>query len=1078
MTENPATQDIYQLSNLPKNQLWFWIGQNLEPETPFFNMPMAITIQGDLEPERFSRAFQQVINRSDALRTVVIPENGVPQRKVLAELSYSVEFQDLSQQSDPKNQFDQWANQRCQQMFDIEQRMFDAVLFKLADQEYIWYWCQHHLICDGWSTALVYRYVSEFYQKSFTENIEDLPAFPSFEDYAVREQEYRQSKSHAQSESYWKKTLAEPLDTLNFYGRTAREHGTNRAIRVTRDLGQKRTDALKALTKQKPFKSLSPHLSTFQLVSTCLLAYLYRITGNTDLALGTLYHNRATQADKDTVGFFMETAPLRVSASAEDTFESLFKKTKSTSMEVMRHYRFAPGNPINNRAYDVAINYNNATYPDFAGMPISLHWLHTGAWYSHEPLAIQIHDFDATGTFTIAFDFNIGVFDEATQEKAIQHFFNCIDALIEEPSQSLNNFKILTDDEEKLLLGAYKQQPNKALPEASLHQLFEQQVAKTPSKVAVYNSEVSYTYQELNERSNSLAHYLVQLGLKQDQPVGLSFAKHPDMLVAILAILKAGAGYVPLDPEYPDDRLQYMIEDSGIKLLVTQQDLVPNLPKGNYSSIAIDADWNKISKLSSTQLDIEVGLNNLAYVIYTSGSTGQAKGVMIEHRSIVNYTHAAIEAFNIKEQDRILQFASISFDTAGEELYPALSVGASLYIAEDEMKASAKSFLSICEREKINFVDLPTAFWHQITAAIIEDELDIPTTIETLIIGGERAQPQAVANWLDLQTSIALINTYGPTECTIVSSYCELTKENTSREQEAPIGIPVRNLYVYVLDKNMQLVPPGVTGELHIGGAGLARGYLGKQQLTDKSFIPDPFSPDKTAKLYKTGDLVRFRKDGQLEYRDRADDQVKIRGFRIELGEVESALLALEEIEQGIVLVNQSESGDKQLVAYYVTYNDSDLSAGAVRSKLKETLPNYMMPQYLVSLENLPINATGKIDRKALPAPNEEEPSEVEEDLEAPETDSQKAIAKIWQLSLSNNSIGLYDNFFDIGGDSLLMMQVITKLEKELNFAATPRMLVSQNLAQLAAELDLQTASNNESQKSSFFSKVKGLFGG
>jgi len=1075
MTDCPNEQDVYQLSNLPKNQLWFWIGQNIDPDTPFFNMPMAISIKGSVEPDRFANAFQHVVNRSDALRTIVKAENGVPQRHVLPELCYQTEFIDFTDKEDPQKEFDIWANNRCKQLFDMEKRMFEAVLVKLDDQEYIWYWCQHHLICDGWSTALVYRYVSEFYAKSFEQDLNDLPDLPSFEDYATREQEYRQSKSHTRSEEYWKESLSKPLDTLNFYGKTAREHGTNKAVRVTRDLGQSRTDGIKALTKRTPFRSLSPHLSAFQLVSTCLLAYLYRITGNTELALGSLYHNRATQADKNTIGFFMETAPLRVSASADDTFETLFKKTKSASMEVMRHYRFAPGNPINNRAYDVAINYNNASYPDFAGMPMSLHWLHTGAWYAHEPLAIQIHDFDETGTFTIAFDFNLGVFDGEVQERVIQHFFNCIDALLKDPAQSLSQFKILTDAEEKSLFGSFKQQETQEIPPICLHQLFENRAQRSPDNIAVYSLDKSYTYDELNKRSNQLARHLINIGVSKDQPVGLSFKKHPDMLVAIFGILKAGGGYVPLDPEYPKDRLQYMIDDSAIQIFITQSNLVSNLPNHNCKLVVIDSDWEHISKSSSEVLNTKLTPNNLAYIIYTSGSTGQAKGVMIEHQSIVNYTLAAKDAFDINDSDKVLQFASISFDTAGEEIYPALSCGASLYLADEDMTASAKNFLNACEREKISFVDLPTAFWHQITASILEDDLKLPKTIKNLIIGGERAQPQAVANWLAHEKSVRLFNTYGPTECTIVSSYCQLTLENTSREQEVPIGVPVTNMYAYVLDKQMQLVPIGVTGELYMGGVGLAREYLGQEAMTNEKFVKDPFSKSEKSRLYKTGDLVRFRNDGLLEYRDRADDQVKVRGFRIELGEVESALLKLTGIEQGIVLVNELQSGEKRLIAYYVTNDKNDVTTLQVRSELKKSLPDYMIPQYIIELTELPINATGKVNRTALPEPSEDLTT-LDDDYEPLETPSQNEIAQVWLTILHNEPIGLYDNFFDIGGDSLLMMQAIAGMERDLSFVATPRMLVSLNLAQLANELDIQKVAAKTNETQSIFSKFKRFF--
>ncbi|PCI63730.1 MAG: hypothetical protein COB38_13390 [Gammaproteobacteria bacterium] len=1069
MTEEHQTEDVYHLSNLPKNQLWFWIGQNLEPDTPFFNMPMALTIQGEVDPVRFAHAFQQVVNKADALRTIIKLNNGVPQRVVLDKLDYQVEFLDFSNNLDPQKAFDEWATPRCKEIFDLEKRLFDSVLVKLGDNQVMWYWCQHHLICDGWSTALVYRYVSEFYEKSFNEDIEELPDFPSFEGYVDREQEYRESKAHQQSKAHWEKVLSEPLDTLNFYGRTSRDHGVNKAIRMTRDLGVDRTNAIKALCKQKPFKSLSPHLSTFQLISTCLLAYLYRITGNEDLALGTLYHNRATPDDKNTVGFFMETAPLRVSATAEDTFESLYKKTKRTSMEVMRHYRYAPGNPMNNRAYDVAINYNNASYPPFAGMPMSLHWLHTGAWYSHEPLAIQIHDFDGTGTLTIAFDFNVGVFDEETRERAIEHFFKCIDAFIDNPTGSITDFNILTDKENQLINGPFRAQKGFEIPDVCLHQLFEQQAKLTPDNIAVYNQDVSYSYKELLERVEKLSAYLKLKGVQIDAPVGLSMSKHPDMIVAMLAILKAGGGYVPLDPAYPNERLDYMIKDSGIQFLLTQKKLLDNLPAHQCSIILLDSDWSEINNtdLDSSQLSEcpDPKPNNLAYVIYTSGSTGDAKGVMIEHQSIVNYTIAAKEAFGFCEQDKMLQFASISFDTAGEEIYPTLISGGTLCLADDSMLGSAKEFLKACEREKITFLDLPTAFWHQITASIIEDKLTLPSSIRNVIIGGERAQPQAVANWIEsvktTQTEgsdkieAKLINTYGPTECTIVSSYCDLNADNTNREQEAPIGLPVKNLYAYVLDKNMQPVALGVTGELHMGGVGLARGYLGKPEMTEEKFIADPFSNNSASKLYKTGDLVRFREDGLLEYRDRADDQVKIRGFRIEVGEVESALLKIEEIEQGIINVHEDENKNKQLIAYYVPFTDTNLNASLIRSSLKQSLPDYMLPQHYIQLDEIPMTANGKINRKALPEPNMED-NDNERDVIPLETNAQNKIAKIW-LTLPNiNQVGLYDNFFDIGGDSLLMMQVISGLERELQFKSNPRMLVSLNLAQLASELESQ----------------------
>ncbi len=1071
-------QDIYELSNLPKNQLWFWIGQTLDPDTPYFNMPMAITIHGAVEHERFQRAFEQVVKRSDALRTVVETIDGIPQRRVLDSMDSTVKLIDYSGESDPQAAFDEWANERCRRMFDMAGCMFEAVLVKLADERYIWYWCQHHLVCDGWSTALVYRYVSEFYAASFEQDLDSLPPFPAYEDYAAREREYRHSADHDKSREFWEQQLAESLDTLQIYGRTARDHGTTTVARVTRDLGQARTDGLKKLASAKPFISLSSHLGQFQIVSTCLLAYLYRITGNEQLALGSLYHNRQTPADKDTIGFFMEMAPLRIKADKDDSFEDLFLKVRATTYDVMRHYRFAPGNAINKRSYDVALNYNNASYPPFAGLPMSLHWLHANAWYAHEPLAIQIHDFDKTGTFTVAFDFNCGVFDKDNQERVIRHFFACIDAIIADPSAGIASFPLLDADEAHQLAEKFGRGPKADFPDKQLHEVFSDRAKTCPDKVAVYSQNESLSYSELDAKSNQLAAYLVEQGIAVGDRIGISLTREPQLLVALFGALKAGAGYVPLDPDYPDERLSFMIEDAGIKVLISEESLADDLPAGNAKVLLIDQEWNAIAATGNDFTAVATGPDDLAYIIYTSGSTGQSKGVMIEHGAIVNYVFAAMDTYDINADDRTLQFASISFDTAGEEIYPTLVAGGTLYLPDDNIFASAEDFVEICEREKLTFLDLPTAFWHQIVTPMVEDGLQLPDFTRLLIIGGERALPQFVQDWLQHDRSGArLFNTYGPTESTIVATACELTTANSDADREVPIGQPVTNMVACVLDQNQQRVPVGVCGELLVGGPGLARGYMNRPDLTEDRFVTLNAETPDAERWYKTGDLVRYRRNGLLEYRDRIDDQVKVRGYRIEIGDVESALRKVPGVSNCVVTASEFQPGDRRLVAYYLLNQASAMTQTEVRQALKGLLPDYMVPQHYIEIDELPMSPNGKVDRKALPAPFGKQ-SPVAAVGDPPKTEAERQIASVWAAVLKTDAVSRNDNFFDLGGHSLLMMQLIAQMQKTIGFTATPRMIVAQDLAQIALEFEAQGGANNQAEvevsapSQSLFSRV------
>ncbi len=573
-----------------------------------------------------------------------------------------------------------------------------------------------------------------------------------------------------------------------------------------------------------------------------------------------------------------------------------------------------------------------------------------------------------------------------------------------------------------------------------IHQLFEAQVARTPQAVAVECGQKQLTYQELNIKANQLAHYLQKLGVGSEVLVGICLDRSLEMIVALLGILKAGGAYVPLDPAYPAERLEFMLQDAQISILVTQQKWSSLISDYSDQVICLDNHQDEIANESDWNLFNTVKPNNLAYVIYTSGSTGKPKGVMIEHQSLVNFTQMAIAQYKISASDayggqseRILQFTSMSFDVSAEEIYPCLSCGATLVLRREEMIGSVASFVQKSQDWQITVWDLPTAYWHLIVNELVTGQIKLPESLRLVIIGGERALPEQVRMWLKFVGNFPeLINSYGPTEITIAATTCTLSNLSYTQLEgtEIPIGKPMGdNIQVYVLDRNLHTVPTGTIGEIYIGGAGLARGYLNRPELTAEKFIKNPFD---NSKLYKTGDLGRYLPDGNLEFKGRIDDQVKINGFRIELGEIESVLNQHSHVSQSVVIVREDTPGNKYLAGYIVPYQKTEINCTNLQSFLKKKLPSYMVPTVFVALDALPLNPNGKIDRQALPAPK------LHETFVAPRNDQEEAIAKIWRQVFGLEQIGVDDNFFQLGGHSLIATQILSRIrdvfQVELSF--------------------------------------------
>jgi amino acid adenylation domain-containing protein len=603
--------------------------------------------------------------------------------------------------------------------------------------------------------------------------------------------------------------------------------------------------------------------------------------------------------------------------------------------------------------------------------------------------------------------------------------FNNSKISVANSEQQLDGEHFLTDIERHKLLIEWNNTARDYPEDKCIHELFEATVERTPEAVAVVFEGEELTYRELNARANQVAHYLQTLGVRTEVLVGICVERSLDMIVGILGVLKAGGAYVPIDPTYPTERIAYMLSDSQLPVLLTHKKLVASLPEYQARVIYLDTDWEEISAESKLAPISDVKPENLAYVIYTSGSTGFPKGVLIQHGSLVNYTTAAIALYDTSECDRVLQFSSISFDVSAEEIYTSLISGATLVLRTDSMLDSVSIFLQKCCEWKLTVLALPTAYWHELTARLSQENFVLPPSLRLIIIGGEKALTERWKIWLEyVGQGVRLVNNYGPTEATVGATICDLSATNPALT-ELPIGRPISNVQTYILDRYLQPVPIGVSGELHIGGDGLARGYLHRPDLTEEKFIPNPFSHQPNSRLYKTGDLARYLPDGNIEYISRIDNQVKIRGFRIELGEIEAVLSQHPEIRETVVIARENVAGGKQLVAYVVPDQEAAPAISELRRFVREKLPDYMVPSAFVMLSTLPLTPNGKVDRQSLPAPDINSLIQ-KSNFVAPRTPTEELVASIWAKVLGVEQVGINDNFFELGGHSILAIQLLS----------------------------------------------------
>ncbi|HKV11335.1 MAG TPA: amino acid adenylation domain-containing protein, partial [Thermoanaerobaculia bacterium] len=760
-------------------------------------------------------------------------------------------------------------------------------------------------------------------------------------------------------------------------------------------------------------------------------ALLSRHAGAEDVRVGTPIAGRNREEIEPLIGFFVNTLVLRTDLSGDPPFRGLVGRVREVTLGAHAHQDL----PFERLVEEIQPERSLAHTPLFQVMFDVAH---------AAPAALRLPALRATGLASPAesakFDLTLSLvqaehgifgslsystdlFEDATAGRWLGHLRTLLTGALADPESSLSRLPLLSPEERAQVLLEWSAGPAAAAPELAVHELFEAQAAQAPAAVAVRHEEAFLTYGELDRRANRLAHHLRFLGAGPESLVGLCVERSPDMLVGLLGILKSGAAYAPLDPALPPGRLALLLDDlcagSPNPVLVTQRPLLSRLPDHRASTVLLDGE--ELSGGREDSPGIRASLDRAAYVIYTSGSTGKPKGVVVSHRTLAAYTGSAARELGIGPEDRVLQFASISFDASAEEIYPCLARGGTLVLRTEAMLGSIPEFLETCGRWGVSVLDLPTAFWHEVVTGLATGAAGLPPTVRLVILGGEQALAEKVASWRRAVAGVRLVNTYGPTEATIVATAADLSALPDGAP--VPIGRPVPGSRAYVLDRRLEPVPAGVPGELCLGG-GLARGYLHRPDLTAERFVPDPWSGRPGERLYRTGDLARWGVAGELEFLGRVDHQVKVRGFRIELGEIEAALGRHPRVRESVVVLRE-----ERLVAYAVPVAEP-VAAGELRSHLRERLPEYMVPSTFVSLPALPLSPNGKVDRRQLPAP--EGAWEPGREYVPPRTPTEEVLAGILEEVLRVSRVGARDNFFDLGGHSLLATQVISRARRSL----------------------------------------------
>ena len=1007
-----------------QQRLWFL--DQLSPGNPFYNIPSAMRIRGALNPAVLESAIRHIARRHESLRTTFKAKDGQPEQIIAADTDFKIRFIDLSNLDETEREAKIRAHIEADatKPFKLNKGpLFRVHLLKAAAEDYVLLFTIHHIISDGWSTNVLIRELSVLYEAFLRGAPSPLPELKiQYADYAVWQRSWLKEEVLREQLQYWKEAIGVNPPVLNLpldFPRPAVQTFDGAVHQAP--LGSALSEATAELGRKHGVTLFMTLLAAFQ-------AFLHRYSNQEEILIGSPIAGRSHSETEALIGFFVNTIVLKADFSEPLSFDALLARTKEGTLQAYAHQEI----PFEQLVDELQPERSTSHSPLFQVMFVLQNTPGSGQGKeaaSSGPIAMEALDSDMkTAKFDLSlmmventdglwaeFEYNTALFKAETIAAMMHQFIHFLKELTRQPQKDIDAFELLDKDEKQKLLLKWKQPPA-ALPEPALIYLwFENRVEQTPEAIAVSYNGNEMTYAELNRQANRLAHFLRKKGVAPEHLTGISLERSPEMVIALLGVLKAGGVYVPIDPAYPQERIRYILNDSGISLLLTQEKLKDVFQEFSVEIITLDSGKHLFARDEATNPSSLSHPQNAAYMIYTSGSTGRPKGTIIQHRSLCNLTRFQIKDFHLNETSRVLQFASFSFDASVSEIFTTLISGATLYIADRETLMPGPSLVRLLEDRAVSVVTFPPS-----VTSLLNSE-DFPA-LKTLISAGEACPPDTAAQW---SQNRRFINAYGPTENTVcASSFVVETEINAAR---VPIGMAIDNVQLYVLDRGGNLLPPGVPGELHIGGMSLARGYFNRPALTAEKFIPNAFSNTPGERLYRTGDLVRADANGIIEFLGRVDQQVKIRGFRIEPGEIEQILKSFDAVQSAVVMAREDIPGNPVLAAYLVMRDKQKTDSAAVRNFCASRLPDYMVPNAFVVLDAIPLTTHGKVDFRALPKPDFERLS-AEDIFTAPRSEEEQLLADIYCELLHLNEVSVTQSFFALGGHSLLAAQLASRI--------------------------------------------------
>lgn len=1027
LRERTRKAKTFPLSSAQK-RLWFL--DKLEPNSATYNVPTVLRLKGPLVLESLKKGLSAIVARHESLRTTFEASDDAPVQKINPPAAIDLPLVDLSALAPAKKQVEceRVIEHEVQRPFNLaEDLMVRATVVRLAADEHILILTTHHIASDEWSLRVLLREWAELYgsyEKGREPELASLPV--QYADFALWQHEWLRGDICQEQLEYWRKQLkgAPVLQLPADRARPAAQ--TFRGEICSAVLPKRLMEGIRALCQQEQCTPFMALLAAFKVL-------LFRYTQQDDIVVGCPIAGRTRIETEALIGFFVNTLAIRSRLRPEQSFRELLREVRESTLGAYAHQELPfdrvveelhPHRSSNHMPLvQVVFSLNNEYVEQELFPGVSSEEIEVGTGTSKFDLTFVTKE-TAHGLSAVV-EYNSDLFDKARIARMLGHFERLLESIAADAAQKISALDFLTEAERQQIVGTWNNTQRSYPRSECVHQIFEAQVARTPDAVAIQYGNETITYRELNARSNQLAHYLQKQKVSAHTLVGVYLDRSIDMVVALLAVLKAGAAYVPLDLSYPRDRLAFMVADTEMPVILTDTKRLGELPDTGTPAICLDRTWKEIER-EPRQLPPNLATaDSTAYLIYTSGSTGRPKGVAVPHRGITRLV-LNTDYVQIQPEDRVAQASNASFDAATFELWGALLNGARVVGISKDTSLSPADFAHALRKERVTILFLTTALFNQLGREVP----GVFSTLKTVLFGGEAVDPKWVRAVLESDPPERLLHVYGPTENTTFSSWFEVT-EVAEDAVTVPIGRPIANGEMYILDSGLQPVPVGVTGEIYVGGDGLASGYWRRPELNPERFIPHPFKQDANARLYKTGDLGRFDEAGNVEFVGRIDHQIKLRGFRIELGEIEALLAKHDAIANNVVMLREDVPGDKRLVAYVMPKRTAP-TAAELRSYLKTHLPDYMVPAAFVTMQSFPLTPNEKIDRKALPVPEQNRPT-LGRSFIAPRDAVEQQLAKIWEKVLGVQPIGVADNFFDLGGHSLLAVRVFSQIEKLFN---------------------------------------------